>query len=116
MGSSSTSPSEGCGVDAEVHGAHGEVRDRGGGMHVRFACNVILAPVYPPAWHSTITRHTAHLTQPFGRMTPHHTLGTRILVRPLRQRSESTGLSYSNSIMSLEAWQWKPSFTWRNEP
>jgi hypothetical protein len=42
LDSGSTSPSEGCGEAAEVHAAHGEVWDRGGGKHVRFACNVNL--------------------------------------------------------------------------
>ncbi len=74
MDGGSTSPSEGAEGHSEVHVAHGEVRDRGEGMHVHFACNVILAPVYPPAWHSTIPSHTVHPTQPFGRMTPRHTL------------------------------------------
>ena len=102
MDSGSTSPSEGCSEAAEVHAAHGEVWDRGGGMHVHFACNVILAPVYPPAWHPTITRHTDHLTQPFGRMAPHHTLGTRPGHRMTQQRLKK-GLAPPMSVACASA-------------
>ncbi len=55
-------------------------------MHVRFACNVNLTPAYPPARHSTIPSHIVHPTQPFGRMSPHHTLGTHHGHRMTRKR------------------------------
>ena len=69
MESGGTSPSEG---GAEVTGvlkAHGELREKGASMHVRFACNVILAPLYPNACLSTAQICTTPFTLPVGRTT-----------------------------------------------
>jgi len=70
MDSKGIPPSEGGVEVAGVLKAHGELREEGAGMHVRFACNVTLAPLYPQSCPSSAQNCTTHSTLPVGRTTP----------------------------------------------
>jgi len=66
-------------------------------MRVRFACNVMLPPVYPPACHLSTPDHTQHPAQPSGRVAHNRTLESHPGHR-LTQRRLSEGLAPSMSV------------------